>query len=527
MSRRGAAAGLLALAAACGETTDVSPIDLSLDGRHVGVVVRTGADGEATTVDGPFGVQDGRLWFGQRPQFGLADGLGAWVAVMPVDELTAARPGFTVDRIGTLEVVDATAPAEQAQRDGTLLGRAPFPASTRLWRVESGRDPRAISSVDPERDAFTGRWQLGLPFDPEHCRDTLGTSFTEWDVFAALRPLEGPELNLDLRRVAALDRDRVLAATATRLFVVDRSRPLRPEELGAALPARTVAMRTLWPEATEPVLTAVVTPPSPAPALEALALIRGTEDGREQTRLVRLRVSADGLTEVRTSTTLPGDLDRLAIDEARRFALPATEGRVYFGALNTDDLSPVTIPDAEGERFRGVLATGDPEAPWLVTGRSSAYERLAGPNGRWTQTILSRVGESLRLRALAAAGPANGRQRWAGGTSGVLYARRDGVWARAMPALPPRFGVCGNLTDAPRPEYRDGVDALDITDGALTIVSDDCFGLVRIRLSDGCSAVLTLAERRIGRTEGAVRALSSRDGQLVGVGSGGRVWSLD
>ena len=318
----------------------------------------------------------------------------------------------------------------------------------------------------------------------------------------------------------------MLSSSGTQLFVIDRDRPLRPTDRGGSLPRRIVGATTLWPQMASPAVQRIVADPTETPSARAIALVRDLQAPVDETHLVRISLTPDGIAGVRTSTTLPGNLSVLAIDEDGAFLVGGTEGRVYFGAVNTDALEIERILDARTERFRAAIATGNSAAPWLVTGRIAVYERLATTR-RWTQTILSRVGETLHLEGLAAAGPEDGRELWAGGTSGVLYVRRAGSWSRAMPAFPPRLAICGAATDGPRPIYEDTIDALDISGGALSIMSDDCAGLVRVRLSDGCSTVLQLGDQRIAPAEGALRGLASRAGQLVGVTYRGQVWSLD
>lgn len=521
-------APLLALVASCGAPPAVRPLDLGGAPDGVGFMVVLGADRAVLGVEGPFGLEDGKLSFGARPQVALTEGGGAVVLVVPTAALVAALPGFTAADLPESRLTASPPHRPAVLADGRVEEALPLPASTRFWRA----DDAGAGEVGPAEVADAlAKLELRVAYDPEACRPPGTGILTPFGgVSDPIAEVQDP-LASTLRDVVVVDRDRVLTYGTGAIFVLDRGVPLRPADTEGA-PRRVFTVRDLiGPRSTGVDVDAIALDPTSPPDARRLAVVLGEVDPNAEPRqvtgyLVWLTLTQRGLTLVETGTVTPDvRLRDVSFAPDGRWMLSGDGGVVFFGAPGAT--RPVASRYAEptvSEARRGTW-TPDPERPWVITARSMFHTYFETVQ-RWVaQPARGQVDENLYFIGLAAAEVDGQVEIWSGGAGGLLYASRGGgEFEFVSPRTPPRLGACSQQLGEARPLYVQDVSDVALADGRVFLVSDDCTALMQVRLSDGCSSLLSVAGAEILGANRVLRGLDIQDGLLVAVGRNGKVW---
>lgn len=447
--------------AACGPPAPFE-IDLSTEGDAVAAVVFLDAEGLPVRTLPAFGLDDGRLAFGTRPQEKLQgeEDRIAWV-VVPRTLLDERFPGAWAAR-ETFQLAAGVPPSSPRAE--------PSPDRLRWrWRMP------LLPEVEVRGDEL-GRARAGLTLlfeqEAEPCRDPDRGSLVPYADRAA--PVEAAGAGR-LRSLAVLDPARVVVG-GRGLFVLERGRPfggvsLAPEVLmhpNAEVFALAADPRTLG-----------------AAETRLYAALYVAEGGPPRSALVEVRLDATGLHFVRTATVVQAELRALDVGPRGEVATSADSGVVVLtgpdgqGLFRQDIESAPRLPG----RARALAFTTFPEEPLLVTSTSRLHARTP-EGGDWRQYLLNRFRATIEIQGLAV----DGEEAWIGGSDNALIHRRSlNDFQQIVLTYPPRLGQCSDGSEGMPPL----TTSLDI--GSIALLDRDpilsyqrCTTLFRVRRSDGC-----------------------------------------
>ena len=536
--------GLAAAAAGCASAEVLLPLDLSEAPSGVGFMVVLGPDRAVRAVEGPFGIEDGALSFGARPQVRLPEGGGAIALVVPLDALVAAVPGFTAGDLPSVRL-GPTAPAAPALlTSGRVEQEVPRPDDTRYWRGDAATAARAVGPAEVADDLAA--LKLTAAYDPESCRPPGTGVLTPYGgVSEPLGELGAPPFFGSLRDVVIvddiLDSGRTLhfakallalGFESSGMFLFTRGRPLtRADHAGPPPRAVFSVLDLLGPQPGSADIEAVaIDPTSPLDArrvaVVATASDRAVDPEVVTSALLWMSLTQDGLTLVRTGTVTTGPrLRDVSFAPDGRWMLTADRGVAYFGAPGAEVPVPGRYAEPIAAEARRGTWTPDPERPWVITARSALYTYFETIQ-RWVaQPVRGQVDENLYFIGLAAADVGGRTEVWTGGAGGLLYASRGGgEFEFVSPATPPRLGGCTQQPGEARPLYVQDVSDVAIDGERVFLLPDDCTAIMQVRLTDGCSSLLTLEGLEVLAANRVLRGLDLRDGRLVAVGRDGKVW---
>lgn len=505
----------------------VRTVDVSEAKEAVGFVVRVDVDGTWAAIGAPFGLDaDGALGFGARPQLTLPADTEGLVVLVPVARVLEAVPGFDDAMASDLRLfVDDVRPLELLP-DGRLRTSLGLPEGTRVWRVRaSSAEAEAITPADPLGADAQARLTLGVPFDPEHCRPQAQANMQPW---GPDDPLEGLR-DLDLWRrfddVVHFDADHLLVAAPASLLWLERGVGLDASDLGGP-PYRILPAQEVLPGGAgleDLAWSDLAADPRDRRTLFAVAS-HTPPDAPSTGYVVRLRAGPEGITEVRTATVVRGFLEQIAIAEDGAWLAAGVAGINVRGHVDHDEIVLGPRPTDVGNEIRAVAATGRAEAPWMMSGTNRVHTFSPSLDAWTTDFVGIELGETIRLRGLAVARRGEVVEHWTGGTNGSLFLGGPGLtWQLYEPQMPPRFGVCTQRPNEPRPRLRVGLDDIAAVGEQLYIVADDCAALMQMRLQDRCTSLLGFGDGP-DAGDGLARAIDVFEEQVVVVGEDAKVW---
>lgn len=509
----------LVLIAGCG-SADLRTLDLSGE-DGVGFVVQTSAEQPWRVVNGPFGLDQGELTFGTRPQLTLEQETEGLVVLVRHEDIAAAVPGWSASDGPQLDLELDAQPQASLRADEWIIETVPLPAAARLWRTEAG----AVTEVTDAPD----RLWLSVPFDPEHCRPQAPDRMRTWGDVAPLDALRSTNISLHLRNVAMLDRDALLAQSTDAVFALQRGQTLGLDDLRTAPPHRVLTVTELVPESRFVRIEHVAVDPRPGAPRAALVLSARLDDARPEDGFIsyvhQLEVSEAGMTVVRTATVVRGvRLRETAIDDTGAFAIAGDNQVVLFGHLDSPPLRRGPAPPGPSEETRSIAAQPDPMRPWVMSGERALFTYDASQT-RWVGQMLEEViAETVHFRGLATGRVQGEVQAWAGGPNGRLYATDSGgTWQRIPLQLPPRMNAC-TQEQRVRPANTLDVEDMAIEGEQLFIASDNCAFILQVRLTDRCTSGLALGDRPVQSGNDVAQGLDTKDGLLVVVADEGQIW---
>lgn len=444
----------------------------------------------------------------------------------------ALAPGFLTDRLDALEIRIAPPPADRTRRlavDGTVLVDAPLPAATELSRVEL----RSASSLAPlgteDRSATSVRTGLTLttPIDPEHCRNPQAESLRPFGATAQLSVPNDPGFHT-FRWVVHVAPDVLLVGTGPALYVLERGGTIEAPPHVPGTPGPWLPLDSLAPEP-EGLFNAglAVDPTTEGQSSRRVVIAAATEyePDRFRSYVFELTYRDGTLGEVVTSTVFEERARNLAFAEDGSYAVVGDQGLFLLFDRGSIRSYPLPPPIGIVDESRQVLATRDPEYPW-ISGTRNRLNRLSLARDGWsTQVITPPSQESLHFAGLASVTEGGATRAWALGNPGLFLALEEGTWVDHPLIMPPAFGPCSPSGNVAAPEIVGPMESMARGGGHLYMAHKGCTAFLAVRQSDLCVSMARVEGRPIEMVEDFVEALEVFRGELVAVGQGGVVYA--
>jgi hypothetical protein len=497
----------------CAETIQVDVAGVPLD---YGSVVTFSDTGEPVAASAVFGVEDGRVVFGELPQIRLGPDEASFALIALARD--GIHPAFVPSRATELDVLLEPSP-DALVVEGTDLtrldGRIRVPDQATISTARFDDPVLRPGEVDLERIT------LRIPVDPEYCLDPMQTELAPYG--ADVRP-RGPLQDI----VAALeiDGDRAVVASKTEIYVLPRHG----------------TTSTVWRLPDDPDYV-------PGEQLNDVAIGAPRTDGSREILAVggflerdaelptfgkiwRLRLDGDRVTR-------DGPLFRVGAGLWFRVVAYGPDGCAFAGQedghllVRADERSPwidevALMTRTDVPRFVGQLvATGDPEFPLMASTKN--YVHRMNASRVWESEILMRGGilgpESNNYEGLGLVRDGGVPDFWAGGQRGQI-----GRKAGAEPfelfenrgiaiGYPPRFSACASSANPGEPlTYNREINDLVVAGDHVFMAYENCRALVVLRRADLCVWMLPIAGQATAFVEDSF-VVMSRSGRRILVAS--------
>jgi len=442
-------------------------IDVAQSGDAVIVVVTLDDTGRPLRILPPFGVLDGALDFGARPQFELrGEELSAAWLRLPKDVLDASYPGAWAHR-RTL-AVEGQPPPPTPQSLVVLDGTA------WEWTTALPFDIEVVgAAAQTLREALT----LRLVQEGEPCAVRRRAPLVP---FAATpRPLPRSTTQ-SLDGMVVLDAETVIVGGRD-IVVLRRGQPVNGSEPGQML-ARgdyfegedssgvQVEDLRLDPRTAD-------LPNKRLYALVSKSFLSGS--------IVELSYEQGSLSFVRTATTTTLYLRTLDVSEAGRIAASGDGGHVIISDDGGQSFVRKDLPGSgpSGFKVRKALFTSDPQVPLLMANVDRVFS-LDAQGLSW----IPHQALPIDTRVLFAGMDTDGRQIWLGGHRGVLaHGSLSEGFNEVKARFSPRAGDCTEPDGVqPRWNMRQNVSTLALADGGALVAYEYCGAIFHIDAATGC-----------------------------------------
>ena len=503
-------------------------VDLRDLSAEVAVVLTLDVSGDAVRLSSPFGLNEGRLTFGEPPDWELEDSEQTMVVVAVDESALTELYGDFARRAGRPEIRRAPPPAAPsfdptAPLDEAWLLVAPGP---RTFVVAANAPVGSRQSIDtyPKLQA---QLLIRLPVDPEPCAPNGVLRLYPYgpEVDGLLDDVGPARAQQDMLSAHRLD-DQTALVGGPGLFVVRRGQRAQRGADTHNGPDIWVPYPLLWPGNQRASVRGIALRPADRDGIRrGVIAVRGFENNTSWVH--EIAFGPRGVELVRTVAELPGvALEDIDIDERDVFAAVTEPGRVIVGHLDGSDLRTLTVPGVN--KGYVVRWTGQRDTP-IAVGADRAVLLSNADLTAWARREVSVVGERSEISELWRWPQRN--EVWAAGRRSSVMVRRDRAdWDDLTFRLPPRFQACAVPT-ASLDELRSlrNIDALAGGDGFVYVSQDDCNAVLAIRVQDQCVAVLTPdggPARAIIQGDGDSKQLrwaTFEDGQLLMIGDEGRM----
>ncbi len=442
--------------------------------------------------------------------------------------------GYEPERFDDLEIRIAPPPAERTRRlapGGRTVSDSALPPTATLARVELRAEGDALAPLDAgERLASGVRTGLTLttPIDPEFCRNVDAEPLRPFGAAASVGVVE-PEPFGTLRAVAHVEPDVLLVGTGSALYVLRRGGVVSAPPLTPGTPGPWLPYETLAPEPNGLGNGSVAVDPTTAgQASRRVVLTVETDLGGELFRgyVFELTYQDGTIGDVVTATVVETRVRDVAFAEDGSYAVVGDEGT--FVVVSPDGAIrayPIPPPNGTRDEARTVVATQDPEFPWIA-GTRNRLHRLAVARGAWsTQGVTPPSQESLHFVGLTSSTDGAPARSWALGAAGLLMTFEDGEWVKQPLLMPPAFGPCSPSGAVAEPELTGPMEAMAQSGGYLYTVAKGCTGFPVVRETDRCVSMLAIEGRPVELVDDFIEAAEVSNGELVVVGHRGEVYA--
>jgi hypothetical protein len=511
MARSLATALAISAAAIAGCTKrDVTTIDLSDRGSEIAFVALLDELDRAVRVTQPFGVEQGVLSFGERPQLQLnADEAAAVLIELDRAAFMARHPDFVAARAPELRVALAVPPASDLVDGSDLLritkNAAIDPDGTEISELlEVG----TITADSPRGRNILAQLTLTIPSDPEYCRPTTNA----FEPFGA----EATVLSSDDRFARSIEQaihlgSRALLRTQSAVHVLERGGTI---DVPRSFHAARVA---------EPGFKPYIKGMDVDGERVMAAVMRTREEPPNDSLLVELSLTSTGVSYARTVLRVdPGELEAVAVSNVGRVATMAEDGRVFLEERSTYSVRSIDDPTPD-PKARSLLWTDSPLQPLIATSRNRIHFSSTSID-RFSGTLLRTPTEmSVHVYGLAQ----DGDDIWGGGSHGFLL-RSGGTLDRLTVTPPPRYIGCATAQGGAL-VLEDDITAIAIAGDHAYLVLTKCSAVAALRLSDRCMSLVSVdgTEPHLvdDDTEG-LRAIAATEQELLVTDALGRAFVL-
>ncbi len=445
----------------------VETIDVAQAGDAVIVVVTLDETGRPLRILPPFGVVDGALDFGTRPQFELreAELSAAWLR-LPREVLEAAFPGTWTHRRSL--AVEGQPPPPTPQSRPVLDGTA------WEWTATLPVDIETVgAAAQTMREALT----LRVVQEGEPCAARRRTPLIPFA--ATARPLPRSTTQ-SLDGMVVLDAETVIVGGRD-IAVLRRGQSVSSSEPGQMLARGDYfdgedSSRVQVEDLRVDPRTADL----PNKRLYAL-LSKGFLSGS----IVELSYEQGSLSFVRTATITQMYLRTLDVSEAGWIAASGDGGQVILSDDGGQSFVRNDLPGSgpTGFKVRRALFTSDPQAPLLMANVDRVFS-LDAQGLSWTphQAL------PIDTRVLFAGMDTDGRQVWLGGHRGVLvHGSLSEGFNEVKARFSPRAGDCTEPDGVQaRWNIRQNISTLAQTDGGALVAYEYCGAIFHVDAATGC-----------------------------------------
>jgi hypothetical protein len=434
------------------------------------------------------------------------------------DALAASFPGFDRTRASqitlSLEALELGLRVDADPIAAREVGTLPT-ATYGLVDVEEG-GWSALPADDDRVVTLTALVRMSVPVDTEHCRNPVTD---ELEVFGT----HVDSVSDYVAAIAVLDPDRVVIVASAGLFVLERGGTTQ-RAAGRYLSVADVGLN-----AEEVFFNSIdVVTSSVGHRVMATAVRLVSGDG-DTGFVVEARVDGQGAL---TGARLVAEYERTrvrggAFDLDGRYAVLADRGKLFFeptsgAALAGTDI-PIPAEFLEGSQSRRIIATSDPERPWLF----ATHDRIHAFDGttftNWT--IAERETEVVNVWGLTAFDESG--RAWAGATDGTMFFYDGTNWGDFDFLPAPRYLECASDGTIERPIYAAETLDLERVDGLLYMVARSCTGLLTIDVETGCTAVVTRpGEASPVRNSEAIFTITVEGDHLYAGSEDGKVYTM-
>lgn len=496
---------LLALTAC--SASEIRTLDLTQAPDGVAVVLLINGDGRAARALPPFGLQQGRVTFGDAPRvfLGRDETRAVWLHLDP-EALRVQYPRLDLTRLAELQI-RIEPPPEQANygpssASGSVQATSALPSQAILAFDEAGRpvdlgglqleltlevwlDPQVCA--EPGRGRFKAYGSVHQPF-----ADLQGVT-EAWILAAA--PLDENHVVIGGLGIAVVPRGQP--------FVPSASNWLSPQDLLGVglgeLMAHDIAVQPglQWPR-------------------RAWVAVQHPQGGA----LLELELGPQDLRLVRTATVTSKRLLSVDVDEAGRAAVMGDGGLVLI--VDGGRVLPISLPfgtETSGPEKTHVLWTGDALEP-LLAGSASAIHGLEPALDAWTATGLPVFAQRGRVRGLVR----RGSEVFVASNMNTLFRRLAPTdYEGLQPVLGPGMRPCGRREPESLVFLRQHIDGLALAEDATFLVYDDCSIAVRLR-ADGCASSILAPEGEPAIVNWSHKQVFEHQGRFVVATSRGDLW---
>ena len=511
--------------ASCSER-EVVRFDLSATGFDYGFLVLLDAGGVPLRVSDGFGVVDGAVSFGSLPAFELEAGEAAaqFVGVASAD-LNRAVSAFDPQRAEAITLAVGRPPvAPSIDRGGTIATLA-VPATSTVLDVDLDGGGALAAAAD---HVTLMQLTLTVPLNPDRCSDNQ--AFTHFGARRDVIPLQVGTATLagrdrDVNDLIPLSADQVLVLARRAVAIVSRGDQPGAGRYDPVGPSSILTVYDFDQQARQ----------TRAMALEAdndgdgvRRLIVVGDNANGDGAIWDLALSAAGLQMIGTSTiaaaTRPERLWDITIDHRGRHIVTGEVGTVLVREPPAVHFAPAPrLPTDKSTRI--VMATGVDARPHLAGVDDGRLFEGDLVSGLWEEHPVGGRAESVHLLAIDLTD--NAEEVWVAGWKGLLLRRlgRD-PWQTIEPAFPVAYEPC-TAGGGELPKVIGGdLEGVTLDDEHAYVLSENCNAVLRLRRSDLCSSVVTLADAAVGPPEFEGGALVSDFGSLfIGQDQGG-LWVL-
>ncbi len=487
--------------------SEIRTLDLTQAPDGVAVVLLLHRDGRASRALPPFGLEKGRVTFGEAPRLFLKpdETRALWLHLDP-EALRRQEPRLDMARLAELQVRIDKPPLEPSytvpSQTDDVQARLRLPNDGLTVFGESGE------SIDP------GGLQLELTLqvwlDPDGCAEPGRTRLKPYA--AEGRPLAGTigADNAEILAAAALDDTHIVVGglgiaviAHGQTFVPGPSNWLSPQDL------QTIGLGEL-------LVHDIVLQPGLQWPRPALAAVQHAVGGA----LLELEVGPDDLRLVGTTTITNQALYEIDLNEAGVAAVVGTSGMVLI--VDGDGVRNIPLPllsETLGPDKTHLRWTQDELEPLLANTRGSIHGLNASMTD-WSTTEFVVFEQRVRIRSVQS----RGSEIWVASNTNTLFRRSGpGTYDSIHPSVGSGMRPCGSGRGGAFPMVNRHITGLALADNAKFLTYRDCSIAVRLR-EDGCPSSIFAPEAEPTNVEWHHEVVFEYNGQFVVATDRGDLW---
>jgi len=499
-------AGLLAIGCSGSE---LRTIDLN---AASGVIVLVVLDSNGAPVRAlpPFGLERGRLTFGEAPRLAL-QGNEASTVRLQIDPaaLKQTLPRLDLTRLSLWQVSVEPPPSEpiydpRVRADGV---------HTTLSLPSEGLQIFDEQGQPVQRETLDAQLSLQLWLDPQGCAEPGRTGLTAYG--ASQQPFAEALLGTryaGVLAIAPIDPTHVLISgggvgvlTRNQPFIADAQHWLSPEDLKAlGFDGARVSDISLGPDSASP--------------RQAYIAVQHTQGGA----LLELSVQSDRLSYVRTATITDVPLYRVDRKDDGQIAALGDQGLVLLMAAEGGPLRRLSLPGLAytGASKTHLSWTGSAEEP-LVANSETSMHGLDATQTTWSTSNFNSLGFGVRFRGMAR----RGDEIWVASNANTLFRRtQPQVYELINPRPSPGAGACGTADTSAFPSIFRHIDVVAADAQSIFIAYDNCAIPLRLRADDLCASTIDLAASGVAVVDWSYTSAETYQGSVLFGTSFGDLW---